>query len=139
MKKIEEILERLEKEIPEAQTALNYRRPLELLVSTILSAQCTDQRVNMVTKTLFKKYKNAHDYASSKLEELEENIRHTGFHKNKTKAIKSWPEDERPREKLLKHGEHTLSNTELLAILLRTGVKGESAIDLARKVLQTRD
>jgi len=52
------------------------------------------------------------------------------------KAIKNWPEDERPREKLLKKGEHTLSNTELLAILLRTGYKGESAIDVARKILQ---
>jgi DNA repair protein RadC len=52
------------------------------------------------------------------------------------KAIKNWPEDERPREKLFKNGEHTLSNTELLAILLRTGHKGESAIDLARQILQ---
>jgi DNA repair protein RadC len=51
-------------------------------------------------------------------------------------AIKNWPEDERPREKLLRNGEHTLSNSELLAILLRTGVKGQSAIDLARKILQ---
>ena len=51
-------------------------------------------------------------------------------------AIKNWPEDERPREKLLRNGEHTLSNSELLAILLRTGVKGESAVDLARKILQ---
>lgn len=52
------------------------------------------------------------------------------------KSIKNWPEDERPREKLFKFGEHILTNTELLAILLRTGTKGESAIDLARKVLQ---
>ncbi|HEC66852.1 MAG TPA: JAB domain-containing protein [bacterium] len=52
------------------------------------------------------------------------------------KAIKNWPEDERPREKLLRQGEHVLSNTELLAILLRTGTKGESAIDLARKIIQ---
>ena len=51
-------------------------------------------------------------------------------------SIANWPEDERPREKLFKSGEHTLSNTELLAILLRTGVKGQSAIDLARKILQ---
>jgi len=58
--------------------------------------------------------------------------------KNKTKPhwIKNWPADERPREKLFKNGEHTLSNTELLAILLRTGFKGSSAIDLARKVIQ---
>ena len=52
------------------------------------------------------------------------------------KSIKNWSKEDRPREKLLRNGEHTLSNTELLAILLRTGVKGQSAIDLARKVLQ---
>ena len=52
------------------------------------------------------------------------------------KAIKNWPEDERPREKLFKSGEHTLSNTELIAILLRNGTHGQSAIDLARKILQ---
>lgn len=51
------------------------------------------------------------------------------------KAIKNWPKDERPREKLFKSGEHTLTNTELLAILLRSGTKGQSAIDLARKIL----
>ncbi|MCM8823301.1 MAG: DNA repair protein RadC [Candidatus Omnitrophica bacterium] len=51
-------------------------------------------------------------------------------------AIRNWPEDERPREKLLKFGEHNLSNTELLAILLRTGIRGESAMDLARRILQ---
>lgn len=55
--------------------------------------------------------------------------------KNSMSGIKSWPEEDRPREKLLKDGEHKLSNTELLAILLRTGVKGDSAIDLARKIL----
>src|SRR3989338_10597084 len=52
------------------------------------------------------------------------------------KAINNWPEEDRPREKLLKNGEHTLSNSELLAILLRSGVKGQSAIDLARKIIQ---
>jgi len=55
--------------------------------------------------------------------------------KNKATGIKSWPKEDRPREKLLRNGEHTLSNSELLAILLRTGVKGESAIDLARKIM----
>ncbi len=54
----------------------------------------------------------------------------------KATGIKTWPEDDRPREKLLKNGEHTLSNSELLAILLRSGVKGQSAIDLARKILE---
>ncbi len=56
--------------------------------------------------------------------------------KKYNKSIKAWPKEDRPREKLLKNGEHTLSNSELLAILLRTGVKGQSAIDLARRILQ---
>jgi len=56
--------------------------------------------------------------------------------KNYGNSIKNWPDDEKPREKLLKYGEHTLSDTELLAILLRTGMKGESAVDIARKILQ---
>ena len=56
--------------------------------------------------------------------------------KKKSTGIKTWPKDDRPREKLLKNGEHTLSNSELLAILLRSGVKGQSAIDLARKILE---
>ena len=60
----------------------------------------------------------------------------TKTNKVKLAAIKNWPKEDRPREKLLRNGEHTLSNTELLAILLRTGVKGQSAVDLARKVLQ---
>ncbi|MCM8773634.1 MAG: DNA repair protein RadC [Candidatus Omnitrophica bacterium] len=64
---------------------------------------------------------------------MEEKSRQNKIYKE---AIRNWPEDERPREKLLKFGEHTLSNTELLAILLRTGIKGESAIDLARRILQ---
>ena len=62
-------------------------------------------------------------------------VKKSGKRKLYEKSIKNWPEDERPREKLFKSGEHTLSNTELLAILLRSGVRGHSAIDLARSVL----
>ena len=62
-------------------------------------------------------------------------VKKPGQRKLYEKSIKNWPEDERPREKLLKFGEHTLSNTELIAILLRSGVKGQSAIDLSRKIL----
>jgi len=82
------IIELLEKEHPEAKIALNYTNPLELLVATILSAQCTDKRVNIVTKSLFKKYRKAEDYAMANLEELEEDIRPTGFYRNKAKNIK---------------------------------------------------
>jgi endonuclease-3 len=82
------IIELLEKEHPDAKIALNYTSPLELLVATILSAQCTDKRVNIVTKTLFKKYRKAEDYANADLEELEEDIRSTGFYRNKARNIK---------------------------------------------------
>ncbi len=82
------IIEVLEKEHPDAKIALNYTNPLELLVATILSAQCTDKRVNIVTKTLFKKYRKAEDYANADLEELEEDIRPTGFYRNKARNIK---------------------------------------------------
>ena len=82
------ILELLEKEHPYAKIALNYTNPLELLIATVLSAQCTDKRVNIVTETLFKKYRNAEDYASADLNELEADIRSTGFYRNKARNMK---------------------------------------------------
>jgi len=82
------IIELLEKEHPDAKIALNYTNPLELLVATILSAQCTDKRVNIVTKTLFKKYRKVEDYANADLAEFEEDIRSTGFYRNKARNIK---------------------------------------------------
>jgi endonuclease-3 len=82
------IIRLLEKEHPDAKTALNYTNPLELLIATILSAQCTDKRVNIVTKTLFKKYKTPKEYASVDVKELEEDIKSTGFYRNKAKNIK---------------------------------------------------
>lgn len=72
---------------PEPEIELDFTNALELLIATILSAQCTDKRVNMVTKSLFKKYKSAEDYAKAKPDKLEEEIRSTGFYKNKTKSI----------------------------------------------------
>lgn len=72
---------------PEPEIELNFTNPLELLIATILSAQCTDKRVNVVTESLFKKYKRVEDYAMAKPEVLEEEIRQTGFFKNKTKSI----------------------------------------------------
>jgi endonuclease-3 len=82
------IVELLEKEHPDARIALHYTNPLELLVATILSAQCTDARVNIVTEKLFKKYRKAEDYANADLGELEEEIRSTGFYRNKARNIK---------------------------------------------------
>jgi len=78
----------LEKEHLDAEIALTSKNPLELLISTILSAQCTDKRVNIVTKTLFKKYKTLEDYAKADIKELEQDIRSTGFYHNKARHIK---------------------------------------------------
>jgi endonuclease-3 len=78
----------LKKTYPGAKIALQFKDPLELLISTILSAQCTDVRVNMVTKDLFKKYKSAADWAGADLEQIEEGIRSTGFYRNKAINIK---------------------------------------------------
>ncbi|MCW4007994.1 MAG: endonuclease III [Candidatus Bathyarchaeota archaeon] len=82
------IIELLEKVHADAKIALNYTNPLELLVATMLSAQCTDERVNMVTKALFKKYKRAEDYAQADLKELGQDIKSTGFYRNKAKNLK---------------------------------------------------
>ena len=70
------------------KTALKYRTPFQLLISTILSAQCTDKQVNQVTKTLFKKYKKPEDFINAPISEVEMDIRPTGFYRNKTKSIK---------------------------------------------------
>jgi len=88
-KRVLKIIDLLEKDYPEAKTALDYTNPLEILVATILSAQCTDKRVNIVTKSLFKKYRTAEDYANADLGELEEAVRSTGFYRNKAKNIKN--------------------------------------------------
>jgi endonuclease-3 len=82
------IIKILEKEYPEAKTALRYKNPWQLLVSTILSAQCTDKRVNKVTKKLFKKYTDVKDYANVYKKELEQDIKSTGFYKQKAKYLK---------------------------------------------------
>jgi endonuclease-3 len=82
------MIELLEKKYPKARIALNYHNSLELLVATILSAQCTDERVNIVTETLFKKYRRAEEYANADLTELEKDVRPTGFYRNKARNIK---------------------------------------------------
>ncbi len=86
----EKIIRILTEVYPDAKTALRFNNPLELLISTVLSAQCTDQRVNMVTKVLFRKYKTAMDYAQADPVELEKDIRPTGFFRNKAKSIKAF-------------------------------------------------
>jgi len=82
------ILPILKQTYPAAKCSLDFKTPLQLLVATILSAQCTDERVNAVTKSLFKKYKSPQDYATVPPEELERDIQSTGFYRNKTKSIR---------------------------------------------------
>ncbi len=85
--KATEIDKGLNQAYPQARCSLHFKNPLELLIATILSAQCTDKRVNEVTRTLFKKYKTAQDYVRVPLMDLEEDIRPTGFFHNKAKNI----------------------------------------------------
>ena len=83
------IVARLKDANPKARCTLDFTNPLELLVATVLSAQCTDQRVNMVTKALFEKYRTAREYAAAPPGELEEDIKSTGFYRNKAKALRA--------------------------------------------------
>ena len=86
-KRAGKIIGRLKRAYPDARCSLNYTTPLELLVATILSAQCTDERVNIVTADLFRKYRSAEDYVRAAPAELERDIHSTGFFRNKAKAI----------------------------------------------------
>ncbi|HHW30643.1 MAG TPA: endonuclease III [Clostridiaceae bacterium] len=82
-----EISKIFDKLYPEAGCTLNYEDPIQLLISTQLAAQCTDERVNIVTATLFKKYKDVYDFAKADVNELEEDIKSTGFYRNKARNI----------------------------------------------------
>jgi endonuclease-3 len=85
--RVTKIIAGLRKAYPDAHCELNHSNPLELLIATILSAQCTDKRVNIVTPQLFKKYRTAQDFANARLPELEQEIKTTGFFRNKAKSI----------------------------------------------------
>jgi endonuclease III len=87
--RVAQLLDVWPKVYPDAHCELDFKNPLELLVATILSAQCTDKRVNMVTPALFKKYRTAADYAKAPQLELERAIRSTGFFRNKAKSIRA--------------------------------------------------
>jgi endonuclease-3 len=87
--KIGPILQRLDEHYPRVHVTLDFRNPLELLVATILSAQCTDERVNRVTPAIFAKYPSAADYGRAPLEELERDIYQTGFYHNKARSLKA--------------------------------------------------
>jgi endonuclease-3 len=85
--RVKQLIKIWPKVYPDARTELNFKNPLQLLVATILSAQCTDKRVNMVTPVLFKKYRTAKDYANAPQAEFENAIKSTGFFRSKTKSI----------------------------------------------------
>jgi endonuclease III len=87
--RLQKIIERLQNAYPHAHCELNYSNPLELLIATILSAQCTDKQVNIVTADLFKQYRSADEYAEAPLPQLENDIRRIGLFRNKAKSIKS--------------------------------------------------
>ena len=88
-KRTRQLIARLKVAHPDAHCSLNYANPLELLVATVLSAQCTDERVNRVTESLFKQYQTAGDYAAAPPGQLEEDIKSTGFYRNKAKALRA--------------------------------------------------
>jgi endonuclease-3 len=117
------ILPILKRTYPNAKCSLDYRNPLELIVATILSAQCTDERVNIVTKTLFKKYRKAEDYAAVAPEILEKDIQSTGFYRNKTKSIRSMAQS-----LLDKHGGKIPDTMEELVDLAGVGRKTANVV-----------
>jgi endonuclease-3 len=87
--RVEQLVQTFPEVYPGAQCELNFKNPLQLLIATILSAQCTDKRVNMVTPALFARYRKASDYAKAPPAELEKAIQSTGFFRNKTKSIRA--------------------------------------------------
>jgi endonuclease-3 len=121
--RINKILQILRSTYPDVKTALRHQNPLEMLIATILSAQCTDVRVNEVTKTLFKKLRTAEDYADIPLAELEEMIRPTGFFRNKAKSIKGCC-----RGLVEKHGGKVPDNMEALTQLPGIGRKTANVV-----------
>ncbi len=96
-KEIKSIFEKLKKMHGKPRIELNYSSPMELMVAAILAAQCTDERVNKVTESLFKKYRTTKDYVKVKDAELEEDVRPTGFYRNKARSIKNFAADTEKR------------------------------------------
>ena len=121
--RINKVLQILGSTYPDVKTALRHQNPLEMLIATILSAQCTDVRVNEATKTLFKKLRTAQDYADIPLAELEEMIRPTGFFRNKAKSIKGCC-----RGLVEKHGGKVPDNMEALTQLPGIGRKTANVV-----------
>jgi endonuclease-3 len=120
------IARRLRKAYPDAGCTLDFADPLQLLVATILSAQCTDERVNAVTKTLFRKYRKAEDYVRARPGALEEDVRPTGFYRQKARAIR-----ELSRELVHEHGGEVPRPLEALVKLRGVGRKTANVVRAA--------
>ncbi len=116
-------LRRLKRAYPDAHIPLVFSSPLELMVATILSAQCTDARVNEVTATLFRKYRTAEDWASANIKTLEKEVHPTGFFRNKAKAIK-----ESTRDLIERHGGEVPQTLEELTALRGLGRKSANVL-----------
>jgi endonuclease-3 len=121
--RVEKILPILKATYPNAKCSLNHHTPLQLLVATILSAQCTDERVNIVTRTLFKKYKTAKDYAEAPEGELEKEIQSTGFFRAKAKSLRGMA-----RALIEKHGGKVPQTMDELTALPGVGRKTANVV-----------
>ncbi len=122
-KKVNRISKVLKNMFPDVKTALRHESPFQLLVATILSAQCTDKQVNRVTRELFREYKTPEDFAQASPDELEKRIRPTGFYKNKAKSIR-----ESARAILEKHGGKVPRSLEKLVALPGVGRKTANVV-----------
>ena len=122
-KRARRIIAALEKAYPDAKCALDFRTPLELLVATILAAQCTDERVNLVTASLFKKYRSAADYASASVPTFEREIQSTGFFRAKTKSVLGMA-----KALLERHGGQVPKTRDELVLLPGVGLKTASVV-----------
>ena len=123
IERVRAILPILKKTYPDAKCRLDHSKPLELLVATILSAQCTDDRVNIVTKSLFRKYSSAKAYAQTPQEALEKDIQSTGFYRNKAKSIRGMA-----ASLVEKHGGHVPETMEELTELAGVGRKTANVV-----------
>ena len=121
--RLKKIITALDRTYPEAHCELNHADPLELLIATILSAQCTDKRVNIVTKELFKKYRSAPDYANAPLAELKQAVKTTGFFRNKAKNIQACC-----RKLIVRHGSRVPCSMEELTQLDGVGRKTANVV-----------
>ena len=118
-----EILARLRQVYPQTRIALDFENPLQLLMATVLAAQCTDERVNMVTPALFRRYPTARDYAAADLGELEEMVKSTGFFRNKARALKNLG-----TALVEEHGGEVPASLELLVALPGVGRKTANVV-----------